>query len=282
MLKHLLLALAAAAFSGAAGAQTLKPIAGSEKPGALVYSEQFLLRSEKIGQTYLIQVSKPVVPLKPGETAPVIYASDGMLTFGLVTSAMRAMLGEALVPSGYVVAIGYPEDETAETTNLRLRDLMHKQVKHQRLGTMQGGGGAAFEDFLLNEVKPLIEKRYAVDSKRSVLLGFSVGGLFTASVLAHHPEAFSGYVIGSPSMHYDEALPDAIRKVGARGLGRRVFIGVGELEAQMIPRADVLEQALAGSTFAVSRKTFAGETHTSEIGALVSHGLRWVFATPKP
>jgi predicted alpha/beta superfamily hydrolase len=268
------------AFIPAAHAQA-KPIPGSERPASMVYTDEFLLRSEAIGQTFLIQVARAIRPPSQ-DKAPVIYAPDGMLSFGLLTAATRTMQGENLILPAYVVAISYPEQDTAATGTLRLRDMMHRQQRHQRLGTMQGGGGKAFEDFLLKEVKPLIESRYPVDPDRSVLLGFSVGGLFTARILADHPEAFAGYVIGSPSMHYDDTLADAVRKAGAKGAGKRVFIGVGEHEPQMIPRADLLEQALSGSKFTVSRKTFAGETHTSVLGALASHGLRFVLPAPPP
>jgi predicted alpha/beta superfamily hydrolase len=275
----ILLSLLCADRGQAANVQPLAaPVAGSERPASMVFTEQFLLRSEAIGQTFLVQVARALRPPSTEKT-PVIYAVDGMLSFGLLTSATRAMPGEGLFEPSYVVAIGYPEEDTAKTTQLRLRDLMHRSALH-RSGQKQGGGGGAFEKFLLEEVKPLIESRYPVDPKRSILLGFSVGGLFTANVLANHPESFSGYVIGSPSVHYDDAIAGAIRKIGERGQGRRVFIGVGELEPEMIPRADELQRAFDGSKFLMSRKTFAGETHTSVIGALASHGLRFVLGQP--
>lgn len=270
------LAAALATEAAAAGASAPPP----PTPASVVFADQLLLRSERIGQTFLIQVGRPVEAAPSSTKAPVIYALDGILTFGLLTSANRAMPGEGLTPQAYVVAVSYPPEQTIDTPTLRMRDLLHHRVKHQRTGQMVGGGGAAFEDFLLNELKPLIERRYAVDPARSTLMGHSLGGLFAAQVLADHPETFAGYIIGSPAMHYDADLAGRVRAAAARGGGRRVFIGVGALEPEMVARADQLEQALAGPGFKVARRTFPGETHTSVLGALTSAGLRFVLGTP--
>ena len=113
-------------------------------------------------------------------------------------------------------------------------------------GTKLGGGGAAFEAFILDELKPLIESRYPVDRDRSVLIGHSLGGLFATTVLANHPEAFGGYLILSPSLQFDPSLLDRVAAAATKGAGRRVYISVGSEEGSVaVPAAAALYAALS-------------------------------------
>ena len=243
-------------------------------------SEQFVMHSEHVGDDFLIQIAAPmfVRPPNPDARFPVIYVTDGSSMFGLVSSISRGLPLEGLSEYAYVVAIGYPTDEFMELGALRSRDLVHAKTADVGM-PFKIGGGAAFEAFLLQELRPLIEERYPVDPERSVLAGHSLGGLFAAAVLKNDPGAFAAYLIGSPSMQFDPMLADHVRAVADEGGGRRVFIGVGALEGEMIPRATALEDALtaSGSTFDVRRVTFENETHVSVMAALITHGLQHVL-----
>jgi predicted alpha/beta superfamily hydrolase len=200
----------------------------------------------------------------------------------MVTPTARLLPAERVTQSTYVVGIGFPEEGFMDYGVRRGRDLIHIAQKSQN-PTGQGGGGAAFERFIKEELRPLIEGRYPVNGAQSVLAGHSYGGLFTATVLANDPDAFAGYMIGSPSLQMDPALAEKVRAAASRGHGR-VFISCGANEgsnpAAMIGYTDALEAALktAGSGFSVARKTFPDETHTSSQGAWISAGLRYVLA----
>lgn len=286
------IASAACATQTATGQQpAVEPDGLVVRPAVIGRSEEFILHSEQIGQDFLIQVAEPIyfdlpepsplVPeflLRPGpdHKAPVFYVVDGFVTFGEASSSARQFPLEGLTTPAYVVAIGYPTADYIELQALRSRDLVH--VSTVNGGQPFGGGGAAFEAFLEDELRPLIESRYPVDHERSVLAGHSLGGLFTATVLANDPEAFYGYVIGSPSLQFDPDLAGRLRAIASRGEGRRVFIGVGELEPASY--ADSLEAALTDetSTFEVNRLTLADETHVTAMGPVLARGLRHVLA----
>ncbi len=244
-------------------------------------SEQFIFQSESVGDDYLIQIAEPVyfIPPESDVRAPVIYVVDGYVLFGAVSSASRMLAFESLSDYAYVVAIGYPTDDQIELNRLRTRDLVHEPIENIALGA-SGGGGSAFESFLNDELRLYIQANYPVDPERSVLVGHSLGGLFTATVLKNSPDAFDGYVIGSPSMQFDASLATEIHAMAGQGRSRRVFIGVGELETQMMDGVDSLEKAFSSpnSTFDLRRVTFENETHTSVIGVLISQGLRHVLS----
>ncbi len=269
--------------ASAVGQDTAAPTAAA--PLATIgLSEEFVLRSEIVGENYLIQVAKPLFPAAPGAKAPVVYVTDGFVMMGLASATARLLPLEGLAEPAYVVAIGYATDEFMALGALRQRDLVH--VSTEIDGRPFGGGGAAFEAFLKEELRPAIEARYPVDPERSILAGHSLGGLFAATVLAGDPHAFAGYIIGSPSLQFDPALPEALAAAAPRGDGRPVFIasGDGEEGFGMTAFTDRVEAALTGpnATFDVRRIVFPDETHVSVEGPIVSHGLRHVLPPTAP
>jgi predicted alpha/beta superfamily hydrolase len=251
-------------------------------------TDQFVLHSKIADADFLIQVARPILLAPPaaGQKWPVTYILDGTYMFGLATPLARMLALERSSQATYVVGIGFPEEEFAAYGARRTRDLIHRELPAQN-GRPAAGGGLAFERFIKEELRPLIESRYPVDGSRSVLAGHSYGGLFAASVLANDPDAFAGYIIGSPSLQMDPSVPEKVRAAAGKGHGR-VFLSVGQNEgasaAAMIGYADALEGALKapGSGFSVSRKTFAEETHVSVAGAWIAGGLRYVLAPAAP
>lgn len=260
-------------------------------------TEQFLVQSDLAGEDFLVQVATPNVggPFPaPDHRFPVVYVTDGGGLFPLAGAARGNPDG--MVEPAYVVGITYREDLDSEGgNNWRMRDLLHNPDPPPFPGTPPGtpppgnmppvmGEGAAFEAFLLKELRPLIESRYPVDPDRSVLVGHSLGGTFTAMVLSHDPRAFSGYIIGSPGMWLEPDLAERIASVASEAGGGKVYIGVGELEPPFVAMADELEAALTGpdSAFDVRRETFADEGHGTVPFILITRGLRHVLPGSTP
>ncbi len=259
------------------------------EPASIVGTEEFTLYSENVGANYLVQVAKPLLlaPPTPEQKFPVIYVTDGITNFASFASPARALPLEGSTVPAYVVAVGYPNDvPVMQQAALRMRDLLHEPVENIPFAD-QSGGAAAFERFLVEELRPEIENRYPIDSTKSTLAGHSLGGLFAATVMRNNPDAFSTYMIGSPSLQFDSELIDEIENMSAQGqVSQRVFLSVGTLEGgdELASRAfvaavDNLEQALTvdGSTAVIHRMTFENETHMSVVGAWISHGLRFVL-----
>jgi hypothetical protein len=73
--------------------------------------------------------------------------------------------------------------------SLRARD--YTPTKETRLP--QSGGADQFLAFMKNELFPFMETNYKADSKNRILMGCSLGGLFTLYTLFTQPELFSGY-----------------------------------------------------------------------------------------
>lgn len=246
-------------------------------PATVPLAEQFVLHSKHANRDFLIQVASPTQS-RPGEKAAALYVLDGNGAFGLLTDSVR-LLHPAAMATAYVVAIGYVNP--VESGDLRDTDLAH--IKGTIRGFKLGGGGAAFERFILEELRPLIEARYSVNPNNAVLIGHSLGGLFATTVLANKPDAFSGYLISSPSLQFDPALVNRVKAIAAKGNGRRVYISVGSEEGRVaIPAAEALHAALTidGSTFQSRLCVVQGYYHMSV--TLTLAGVALPFLLPPP
>jgi predicted alpha/beta superfamily hydrolase len=218
---------------GALMLSTTTPVAARSRPAprpapaaaaSVWYSEQFTLHSRSTGRDYLIQVAKPF--LAAGAKAPAIYLLDGNLDFGLAERIVGPDGAVGTMLPALIVGIGYPAQAKPDWLARRTRDLAFVPVA----GTIDQPEGAAFQRFLTEELRPLIEARYAADPHRAILAGQSLGGLFAAHVLVDTPQAFDGYVICSPSLWAEPGLID--RAKAMRAVAKLpVFLGVGEQEA---------------------------------------------------
>jgi len=248
----------------------------SEEPATQAGAQRYILHSQILGRDFLVEVTEPLTPILPGQKAPVVYALDG--GYGIAGPVGRLLSGPGGMSPALVVAVGYPDGQP----NQRNTDLAHTPFVSE--GVKAGGGGGAFETFLLTELHPFIEARYPADPDQAILFGHSLGGLFAANVLADRPEAFRAYLIGSPSVWADRGLVARVAAAAARGGGRRVFIAVGGREtAQMTDGAEELAKALSGpaSTFVVKTQVFEGQTHMSYYPQLAAAAFAYALP-PRP
>jgi predicted alpha/beta superfamily hydrolase len=243
------------------------PVQDDRQGGA----ETLVLHSDALGRDVAVDVTAPDPALAAGRKAAAVYVLDrGFLLTG--PSARLLQRSGAMAPA-FVVAIG-AGDPGAD----RNRDFVH-----ERLGQGQdawGGGGQAYETFLVDELKPFIETRYAVDPQRSVLFGHSLGGLFAATVLVRRPRAFSGYLIASPSIWATPGLAEEVRRMPPLSRPTRVFIGYGDEEGPeaIAPIRRFAEAVAAPRTgLDVREAAFEGQNHLSSFLLEAPAGLPFLL-----
>ena len=259
----------------APAAQAAMRVVSEGKSATLLRTDEFVLHSEEIGRDFVVEVTQ-AENLPPGQRPAVVYALDG--GFGVAGTTARILTAGNRMAPAVVVSIGYPNSNSRHFGPREI-DLLHETVTFG--ARTLGGGGGAFEAFLMNDVRPFVEARYAIDSARSVLIGHSAGGLFAAHLLVNRPEAFSGYVIGSvPVNGYGAGLVENTKAIAAKGDGRRVFIGLVPDDIVRLG-SDQFGAVLTGksSTFVAHQELFEGESHTSSYLQLVSKGLPFVLPT---
>lgn len=262
--------------SGPASAQELTVV--EEGPAIQSRATQFTVRSRHADRDYLIQVTPPArPPVFPGQKAAVVYALDG--GWGVAGAAGWVLGGGGAMSPAYMVTIGYPQGQP----NSREADLLPRPVARQDGSMARGGRSDRFTRFLLEELKPFIEARYPVDPSRAVLFGHSLGGIFTANVLADQPGAFAGYLIASPSVWADTTAPDRLRAISANGAGPRVFVGWGELEEPyMLEGGRQVAAALAGRGDRVATHVFPGDFHITYYPAALGKALPFLLPRQTP
>ena len=277
-------ALAAAvsfsAWATAAAPAKVVSEAASLPPG---YSHM-IVHSEKVGRDFEVWVNVPqATAFLPGQKFPAIYALDG--GYGIAGPQGTLLGGTGAMSPAIIVSVA-----AASAPGLyRNTDLLHNKLTQN--GTTIGGGGAAFEAFLQEELKPLIEARYPADPARSILFGHSFGGLFAANVFADDPDAWAGYIIGSASAWADPSLVARVATAAPKAHGVRVYLTVGEDEDSVALTGDArmrkgylaLAAALKGHP-GVTLKTemYLGESHLSYYPRLITDGFPFVLPPARP
>jgi predicted alpha/beta superfamily hydrolase len=266
-------------------------------PATLPWTSSFRLRARHIDQDFLIEVARPPVRPKPGETFPVVYVLDGNQTFGLVAMAARALQsGPFPLPPTLVVGIGYhfrrPQDRVQAGT-LRMRDLTpcpDDLLESQYPGaSARCGGAAAFHAFIEEEVKPFVASGFPVDPRDQTLVGTSLGGLFALNTLFTAPASFQRYVAISPALYWGSRhLFDLEAALATRtnDLSAHLFLAAGSLEEAHDARQAFVSNCYAMEAQLRSRaypsldlalRVFEGETHMSVYPGAVTRGLGEVF-----
>jgi uncharacterized protein len=192
------------------------------------HSEQFIHHSNLLGRDFLIQVARPARP-QPSKAA-VIYLLVGNALFGEVANMVSnyGYFGDSA--PAYVVGIGYPDPDQdySHWLSLRNRDLLHVRLSDDIKVAGGSGDGAKFQKYL-QELRPVIERRYQVDGHRSLLAGHSFGRIVHFACSVERPSAFDNFIICSPSIWAEPQLLDKAA-VFYTPKPLKVFIGVGSKE----------------------------------------------------
>lgn len=253
------LTLSSAAALPAGAAPVAAPAAGpATGPATTLKSLQWDFTSAVNGRAYRAQVALPVAP-PPAAGYPVLYVTDGSGFFGAFNDVVRVRTMGAEVAPAVVVGISYPEDDMMVQMTRRTLDLtqVDADADMKALAAKAGKPGeyAGADDFLKiiqTEIKPRVAAVAKTDPARGILYGHSLGGLFALHVLFTHPEAFSTYLVSSPSIwwHGKDVLKDeaAFSKLVSDGKATpRIFVLVGGDEQSLPPQpwpAGVTREAL--------------------------------------
>ena len=255
-------------------------------------AQQVDVPSKINGQTYRLMIHVPTSP-PPHDGYPVLYVLDANWYFGGISDeAQIEVIKNGVVPS-IVVGVGYPTDDQTEIQNHHDFDLT-LPVSASTPKAARYGGADAFLQVLDKELKPFVAAHYQVNAAQQTLFGHSFAGLTALRELFREPNAFSAYILASPSIFWqsNEVLADETafsQKVREGQVHAKILIVSAGLEQKetdpyrMIDNASDLASQLAvlnPQEMPVSRVIVAGETHTSL--PLVSASRIIQFANPAP
>lgn len=264
-------------------------------------TEVRMFPSFNVDQEFRIFVALPDGYADTDEVYPVLYVLDADFYFGIVSETVRFLPKPSSPHKMIVVGIGYPVNSSFETLGFRTRDYTPTKVDDgwykeimkvaPDLPEYVGSGGAPnFFQFIREELVPFIHSNYRADRGDQTIFGHSFGGLFALFALFHEPDAFDRYIVGSPSIWWDESITftyEADFAASNSDLPARVFMAGGSLEEApddpellMVTNVQKMAAALQDRNYEnleLTTHIFEDETHFSVIPATISRGLRVLF-----
>lgn len=156
------------------------------------------------------------------------------------------------LPPMILVGIDKPTSSVLEALASRVLDLTPTRVPEQEQDysklygqKVQSGGADAFLSVLSGEIIPWVEARYPTSSERG-LVGFSLAGLYATHVLLSASDSFTHYLIGSPSLRWDNEIMFERERAYSeefKDLSARVFLSAGTLEVGKLMLPNMLRLA---------------------------------------
>jgi predicted alpha/beta superfamily hydrolase len=236
----------------------------------------------------------------------VLYMHDGQMLFDAQTTWNRQEwrvdeVAGGLIAGGRVrpfIVVGVWNGgaaRAAEYLPQRVFDSLdpglQERLRQSRRGEQPFLSAPVYSDrylrFLIEDLKPEIDRRYAVDPApaSTVLLGSSMGGLISLYALSEHPSVFGA--AACLSTHWpgsflldDPGLPEALlayveRQLPEAGMHRLYFDhGTATLDAHYSPWQKRIDAIVAGKGYGagdVLSRVFEGAEHSEQAWAARLH-----------
>jgi hypothetical protein len=170
------------------------PIFGQDAPQPIVVGETAVIESRILSESRPVYVATPPSYDQGVQNYGVLYVLDGDSQFQHTVSSAEFLAGFAnqMIPPLLVVGIG--------NTN-RMRD-MTPPTEVQENAFLAQGGADQFLGFIVEELRPWVEKNYRTNGY-SVLIGHSLGGLFALHTLFSQPDPFDSFLVIDPSVNWN-------------------------------------------------------------------------------
>lgn len=231
--------------------------------------EKKILRSKILQENRTILISLPDNYMSSDKLYPVLYLLDGSTHFKQAIGATDFLSKQGLSPEHIIVAI----------INIdRNRDFT--PVSNIKMPT--SGGGKVFHEFLENELVPLIEKSYKA-SKYKILMGHSLGGMFTAYSFLEFPNVFNAYICVSPYLQYENnyIVKQAKSKVKSKySNDTSFFMTIGNEPAYLdsLEEFSKLIKKNTNGSLKFSHNEMRAENHMTTPYLSLFKGLRYIFS----
>lgn len=203
----------------------------------------------QLNRTRRIWIYLPESYNKPGKSFPVLYMQDGQNIFDAATSfagewgADEAM--DSISRQWIIVGIDNGQQKRMNEFNL---------FDEERFGK---GEGRAYLDFIVNDLKPFIDRNYRTKStaRFTAIAGSSMGGLISFYAGLLHPNVFGQIGVFSPSFWIAPNLDSMISATIPRRIKKipRFYFYGGQKEGGPVV-GDL--QKVAGNLSAQSKKAY--------------------------
>jgi uncharacterized protein len=241
-------------------------------------TKEHTLNSEYVDEKYDISIYLPPSYFDSDKKFPVLILTDAFHGFGIAKNTADLLIFGKELPEIIIVGIGFKAKNTVEYVKKRARDFTTVSVE----GFSTFGGAKNFYEFLKHELFPFLEKNYRIDLNDKALSGFSFGGQFATFVLLEHTSDFNRYIIGSPSIWWDENLiniaKDKIEEIKNNNLIVYTFMGENEgAVVNLWKEINEIYENNKNENLKFKQSLVKGKTHTGVFQAEFSTGLEWIY-----
>ena len=241
-------------------------------------SEVRTITSAKVpGQQYKLEILLPSGYANSTKKYPVVYLMDSQWDFTLVKSIYGEYYYDGFIPELIIVGVTWG-GERPNPDSLRARD--YTPTNDRRL--IQSGGADKFLSFMKEELFPFIETNYRAKADDRVLMGCSLGGLFTIYAMFTHTDMFRGYAAASPAIGWDDdVLKKYEKQFATKSITNpiRLYMTVGDVERNkrgFEKMATFLSQQHY-TNVSISHKVLENTGHSGTKGETYSRGLQFIF-----
>jgi predicted alpha/beta superfamily hydrolase len=240
-----------------------------------------LMSSVVEGQEYTLQINLPGNYSDTSKTFPVLYLLDSQWDFSLLVAINGEQYYDGFIPGVITVGITWGGREP-NYDKLRGRDFTptsSQQIENS-------GKAALFLSFIKKELIPFVESRYRTNKKDRVLMGSSLGGLFTLYAMFHETALFNKYVLTSPSINWDEGVTYKYEKEYAAkhtDLPVRLFMAQGEAEGNVenFQKWTNLLKSHNYKGLEMQTRVLENTGHSGTKAEGYTRGLQWAFKRPE-
>jgi predicted alpha/beta superfamily hydrolase len=231
------------------------------------------VHSEIVGRSYHIYVRLPDGYSPEQARYPVVYALDGGALFPLLSSYSTYLEFGDEMPSSIIVGVSYGAADF-EGGNMRGTDYTAPSDEREHWG-----GAGKFQQFLREELIPLIESEYHADPSKRVLFGQSIGGQFVLYTAQTDPTLFWGHIASNPALHRNldfflTTRPDS-------GGHSKLFVAsaTGDDPVFRGPALEWIDHWAGQSSLPwdLEVRHLEGHSHMSAPPVSFREGMRWLF-----
>ena len=252
----------------------------SQEPATLRGTIVKKLKSKYVkDMEYKLNITLPPEYNSTNTEYPVLIYLDAWMTTGLMNDAYFMVTATKLIDPIILVGISF-DGSTGDFFYIRARDYTPTYVSPDRLGKEgsmipTSGKAREFLKFIKDELIPFINAGYRIDKTDLGILGYSLGGLFSAWALSQEPGIFKRYGICSPSLQWDNFM--AVKGLEQLSLkqDKIVFISSTEKENPAIQESITKIKALFERKDHIQLRTaeIKGENHFSGVPATYMRAL---------
>jgi predicted alpha/beta superfamily hydrolase len=182
----------------------------------------FTIDAPQLGTTKKIWMYLPKDYQTSGKKYPVIYMHDGQNLFDKKTSAYGEWAVDETLDSlkAKVIVVGIEHGNDKRIDELT-------PYPNQKYG---GGKADSYLDFIVNTLKPHIDKNYRTksDAKHTTIFGSSLGGLVSFYAILKYPKVFGKAGVFSPSFWFTNDIYELMEK--APKTKAKIYLLAGDKE----------------------------------------------------